>query len=204
MDKLDDVQTRSTTFIDLIRHGEPAGGRYYRGHRDDPLSDKGWRQMWDAAARQSAWDCIVSSPLRRCSGFAAALGERRGIPVHVDDRFKEVGFGSWEGRSPDEIRRVDPDGLRRFLADPAANRPAGAEPLNDFYHRVIEAWGDVLSRRPGSHPLIVCHAGVIRAVLCRVLEIPLSAMYRIQVPNAGLTRIRVEEQTPPLLVFHGA
>lgn len=35
------------TLIDLIRHGEPAGGRRYRGHGlDDPLTEKGWSQMW--------------------------------------------------------------------------------------------------------------------------------------------------------------
>ena len=34
------------TTIDLIRHGEPVGGRRYRGGRmDDPLSEKGWAQM---------------------------------------------------------------------------------------------------------------------------------------------------------------
>ena len=40
------------TLIDMIRHGEPVGGRRYRGQIDDPLSEKGWRQMWAAVA---AW-----------------------------------------------------------------------------------------------------------------------------------------------------
>jgi alpha-ribazole phosphatase/probable phosphoglycerate mutase len=29
----------------MIRHGESVGGRRYRGQLDDPLRDKGWRQM---------------------------------------------------------------------------------------------------------------------------------------------------------------
>ncbi|MEK6748901.1 MAG: histidine phosphatase family protein, partial [Pseudomonadota bacterium] len=37
-----------TTVVDMIRHGEPVGGKRYRGHRDDPLSDIGWRQMREA------------------------------------------------------------------------------------------------------------------------------------------------------------
>ena len=37
------------TIVDLIRHGEPAGGQRYRGHRvDDPLTEKGWSQMWNS------------------------------------------------------------------------------------------------------------------------------------------------------------
>ena len=42
--------------IDLIRHGEPQGGPRYRGDGiDDPLSDKGWRQMWDAVGEDAPW-----------------------------------------------------------------------------------------------------------------------------------------------------
>ncbi len=37
------------TKIDIIRHGEPIGGPRFRGHGvDDPLSEKGWEQMWNA------------------------------------------------------------------------------------------------------------------------------------------------------------
>jgi alpha-ribazole phosphatase len=71
------------TLIDLIRHGEPAGGRRYRGHGlDDPLTEKGWSQMWDAVGEFSAWQQIITSPMQRCQAFAHALGERHAIPVH--------------------------------------------------------------------------------------------------------------------------
>ncbi len=36
------------TTIDLMRHGEPIGGKKYRGQSNDPLSGKGWEQMWAA------------------------------------------------------------------------------------------------------------------------------------------------------------
>ncbi len=53
-----------TTQIDVIRHGEPVGGRRYRGHGvDDPLSEKGWQQMWKAVADRSDWQHIAA---RRC------------------------------------------------------------------------------------------------------------------------------------------
>ena len=93
------------TLIDLIRHGEPAGGRRYRGHGlDDPLTEKGWSQMWDAVGEFSAWQQIITSPMQRCQAFAHALGERHAIPVTVESRFKEVGFGVWEGLSHDEVK----------------------------------------------------------------------------------------------------
>lgn len=33
------------TRFDLIRHGEPEGGRKFRGSTDHPLSQDGWAQM---------------------------------------------------------------------------------------------------------------------------------------------------------------
>ena len=41
---------------DLLRHGEPVGGRKYRGQIDDPLSDKGWNEMRNATAKRHDWD----------------------------------------------------------------------------------------------------------------------------------------------------
>lgn len=190
--------------IDLIRHGEPVGGRRYRGQRDDPLSDEGWRQMWDAVAGRGPWDCILSSPLQRCAAFARALAERRELPVKFDDRLKEIGFGTWEGSTREQLRENDPEAFRRFVDDPLANRPPGAEPLGRFCDRVGAAWGDFIGGSTGTHGLVVAHAGVIRAILCRVLELPLASMYRIEVANASMTRVRAAPPGPPVLVFHGA
>ena len=64
------------TIIDFIRHGEPVGGRAYRGHNiDDPLSEKGWQQMRTAVADHCPWSQLISSPLLRCKDFANELAE---------------------------------------------------------------------------------------------------------------------------------
>lgn len=84
--------------IDLIRHGEPVGGVLIRGQRDDPLSDTGWQQMWTAVDGMQNWQQIVTSPLSRCAEFARELGTRLNVPVEVEERFSEIGFGEWEGR----------------------------------------------------------------------------------------------------------
>ena len=186
----------------MIRHGEPVGGRRYRGQVDDPLSEKGWQQMWTAVGDRAPWRHIVTSPLSRCREFAVALGTRHGIPVTDDPRLTEIGFGVWEGRTPDELRRDDPDILTRFFNDPVAHRPAGAEPLDQFVGRVREAWYELLDNHAGKHLLLVAHAGVIRAVISLVLEIPASNMFRIKVANAGISRIRIDPALPPTLVFH--
>lgn len=54
--------------------------------------------------------------------------------------------------------------------------------------------------------LLVGYAGVIRAVLGMVLDIPVAWVFRIAVPNPAITRIRVDgqgEAALPSPVFHG-
>ena len=94
------------TLFDLLRHGEPVGGSRYRGQIDDPLSERGWQQMWEAVDAVTCWQRIVTSPLLRCREFALQLGERLDIPVHAEARFREVGFGEWEGRTRAELEQI--------------------------------------------------------------------------------------------------
>jgi alpha-ribazole phosphatase len=191
------------TQIDFIRHGEPVGGRAFRGHHiDDPLSDKGWAQMWAAVGEQCPWTQVVSSPLSRCRAFAEALAERHGIAVAVEERLKEVGFGSWEGRSPAQVQRENPDEYVAFYTDPLHSRPPGAEPLLDFFARVRRAFEDITSSYAGGHVLVVAHAGVIRGAIAHVLQAAPQAAYRVKVQNAGLTRFRCGAQGC-VLEFHG-
>jgi alpha-ribazole phosphatase/probable phosphoglycerate mutase len=194
----------SETIVDLIRHGEPVGGRKYRGQIDDPLSERGWQQMWDAVGGHTPWGRIITSPLVRCRAFAEALAERHHLPLSEDTRFQEVGFGAWEGKTGAELRAEDPDQLRRFYADPVRARPPGAEPLEAFLARVAEALDELMQRHRGEHVLVVAHAGVIRAAITHVLEGPPAALYRIHVDNASMTRIRADQERPATVVFHGA
>ncbi len=179
------------TIIDFMRHGEPEGGRRYRGDAvDDPLSEKGWQQMWQSVGDFSGWDVIVSSPMQRCSAFADALAEKIKCSVQVDSNFREVGMGSWEGLSPQEIIERDAEEYAAFYRDPVHNRPKGCEPLDAFGKRVADGYESVLKSYAGQHVLITAHAGVIRAALGYVLHSDPVAWYRARIDNAGITRFR--------------
>jgi probable phosphoglycerate mutase len=183
------------TIIDLIRHGEPVGGRAYRGHNiDDPLSDKGWQQMRDAVGDHCPWSLVITSPLLRCKAFADELAEKHGLSVSIDERLKEVGFGEWEGKTPDELKQTRLEEYTAFYADPVNKRPPGAEDLGEFIGRVVDAYNDITAQHTGKHVLVVAHAGVMRAVIANVLYAEPLGLYRIKVNNAGITRIRIMER----------
>lgn len=175
--------------IDFLRHGEPVGGRRYRGDgADDPLTERGWQQMWASVGEQLPWSRIVSSPMQRCSVFAEALREKHSLPVHIERRFREVGVGRWEGLGHNEIEARWPEEYRAFYQDPQCNRPQGAEPLEAFGQRVKDALMELFTSHPGEHILVIAHAGVIRAALGYVLQSDPAAWYRTRVDNASITR----------------
>lgn len=192
------------TIIDLIRHGEPAGGQRYRGHRvDDPLTEKGWSQMWNSVGEYQKWTHIITSPLQRCQAFALSLSKRLNIPVIVESRFKEVGFGRWEGLSHEEVRNNRAEEFQAFITDPVNCRPEGAEPLDTFLQRVSAAYEDVIKLNQNNHYLIVTHAGVIRAIIAKTIHVAPSGLYRIKINNAGITRIRHTKTSAVLELLNG-
>jgi broad specificity phosphatase PhoE len=89
---------------------------------DDPFSERGWSQMWAAVEEPSGWTHVLSSPMWRCHGFAEAAAERYDLPLVVDERFREMNFGAWEGRRYEEVRDADPGAYHAFFRD-AVNHP---------------------------------------------------------------------------------
>lgn len=179
-----------TTNVDLLRHGEPLGGKRVRGQRDDPLNGRGWEQMW-RAARGGDWDVVVTSPLRRCAEFAMRLSAARGLPMIYEPGFKELGFGVWEGRSAAQLTVDDAQRMARFRRDPIYRQPWGAEPLHVFARRVLGAWHALLDAYPGQRVLVVTHAGVIRYLILQALGAGPGSLFQIDVPYAGRSRIEV-------------
>ncbi|MCW9013626.1 MAG: histidine phosphatase family protein [Gammaproteobacteria bacterium] len=196
----------SETRIDIIRHGEPEGGQRYRGYGvDDPLSKTGWQQMWSAVPEKASWDHIVTSPLSRCCRFAEDLADTLGVGFSIEDNLKEIGFGVWEGRTPEDIRANEGDALQRFIKDPVHNRPEGAEPLDIFAARVWQVYQQVAQQHHGQHVLMVAHAGVIRAITSKILGMPLDDVYsKLKIEYAAIATTRVPDNKDPLMVLSTA
>ena len=194
-----------TTYIDVMRHGKPVGGRRYRGNKvNDPLTEKGWDQMRAAMPEKPPWQHIVSSPLVRCLDFSKELADELQIDISVVDDMKEVGFGDWEGKTPDEITAQDSQALQLFHQDPINHRPNGAEPLETFSQRVWNAYQSIVETHAGKHVLIIAHAGVARAITANILNMSLSDVYsRLRVEYGAIICSTIDEGKPAKLVIHG-
>lgn len=197
----------TTTFFDLIRHGEPAGGHKYRGHRDDPLSEQGWQQMRSAIGKGEQWDHILTSPLLRCREFAHELAEQMNLPVTIAEGFKEICFGDWEGKTREQVEQEYGDHQANFWRDAENFPPPNAETVQAFHQRIGDAWLHWSKQMAGKKVLLVCHGGVIRMVLGHVLGLtPSNAMAGFQIPFACRSQVRLDQTefgTLSCLVKHG-
>ncbi len=187
--------TTQTTRLDLIRHGEPVGGRRYRGDRvDDPLSDAGWRQLearMQVFEAQGAadWTVVATSPLSRCRAFAEDYADKRGLPLVVDPDLREIGFGPWEGLRHAEIPARYPEQHAAFLADPVYGRPPGSEAMDAFFERVIRGLERLERAHAGGSVVIFAHAVVMRAACAWVMGAPMAAVARVETEYAAALSI---------------
>ena len=199
--------SHETTIIDIIRHGEPEGGSKYRGHIDDPLSERGWAQMRAAVEGRNEWQQIVTSDLSRCAAFADEVADSLSIPVESSAQFRELNFGDWEGMTAKEIMAKDEAALSAFWQDPHNNTPPNAELLADFQQRIDSAWDAMIGNHGGKHILLVGHAGMMRILLLKALGMSLDGFYRFDPRNATIIRIRVDSgrhgEAYSQLVFEG-
>lgn len=186
------------TTIDLLRHGEPVGGRMLRGSTDHPLSEVGWQQVTDAVMRHTVdgrlpYDAIVTSPLMRCREFALWLGEEFDLPVQVEDDLAEMHLGQWEGKTHDQVlAEGGAERMSAFWYDPTQTSPPDGEALPAFDARLADVWQQLLANPPGKHVLVVAHLFVCNGLLRQVLEQPLSRVLSMDLPYAALSRIRHE------------
>ena len=182
--------------IVLVRHASTAwSGRRYCG-RSDPWLDAAGRLAADRLAAELAAEMsgeapvdgleqgpprLVSSPRRRARQTSAAIARLAGIGrVEIDDRWREVDFGSAEGRRFDQLQARAPALAARLLGGEADIDWPDGERHRDLLARVESAWRSIIE---AAAPCIVeTHAGPMRIALALASGRPLA---EIDLPAPG-------------------
>lgn len=118
-------------FLYLLRHGETTASLTgeYCGVLDPELTHAGFQMAEDFVTAYSAlpWTALYSSPLRRAMDTAEPISEKTGLKLCLQDELREIDFGNWEGKSPEEVDREFHDEYLRWLTDPGWNAPTGGQ-----------------------------------------------------------------------------
>ena len=161
--------------LTLLAHASTEAQRAVRFPADEPLSQRGRRELGRAAAPVA--DRVVVAPERRTTETAAALGATAG----VDPALRDLDYGDWAGLAMDEVPAA---GLHEWLTDPHA-APHGGESVAALGDRVA-GWLDELA--PG-RVVAVTHPAVIRAATGYALGAGPRSFWRIDV--RPLARVRL-------------
>ena len=192
--------TLATDLI-LIRHGETDWNRELRfqGHVDVALNDTGHEQArrLGLALAQESIHHIVCSDLLRAQQTATPAAQQLGLPVIATVSLREQNFGVAEGLRADEVRSRHPRAWEDWLRFQADHGMAGGETPRQFHTRVLAALGDIAGRHAGQTVLVVTHGGVLDMVWRSALTLGLDGPRRSEIPNAGISRIRIADPAAP-------
>lgn len=183
------------TFV-LLRHGEtpltPQKRFSGSGGTDPSLSEIGREQAERAAealARRGTIQHILASPLTRTRQTAAAVAERLGIEVTVEDGLIETDFGAWEGLTFGEVRERYPDDLTKWLADPEAEPTGGGESFAATATRIAATRDKLVAAYEGRTILLVTHVTPIKTFVRLALGAPPESLFRMELSAASLSAV---------------
>lgn len=169
--------------LHLLRHGAPEIAGRMLGRTDAEPTEQGIQACLGQVAELGI-EAITSSDLRRASCAAAAIGDRLGLTVTIDPRWRELDFGDWDGLPASDI---DAAALGRFWDDPDAAPPPGGERWSALLDRVGQALGDIAP----CTTLVVAHGGSIRAAVALLCGFEQRQLWALDLPYAALLSLRI-------------
>lgn len=188
---------KTPTTIDLLRHGRVATPGLFCAPPDEPLGVTGWKQLTQATAN-GQWDAILASPSRRCHDFARQLAQRLDTPFVVEERFREMDFGTWTGQTQQALWAQYPEEIQQLWYQPLMFAAPKGELMKDFVERVHQGWAHLQTDYAGQRILVLTHAGVIRVLLAEVLQILYKRTLRFDIGYARASRICIRAERASL------
>jgi alpha-ribazole phosphatase len=180
--------------IYLIRHTRPAvpEGLCY-GRRDVPLDEAELEaRLPHIAAHLPRGMDFYSSPATRCARLAERLATATGGTLAaLDARLHELDFGDWEGRIWSQLPRAETE---RWTGDIVNVAPPNGEALIDMWQRVVAAYEAILDAAHAGgvqHVGVVGHAGSLKVLLLRTLNLPPEQYALADIAQGRVTRIDV-------------
>ena len=171
-----------TTRVRLLCHASTSAMRTSTFPADEELDAQGRQKLSALSRHLQHWDRCVTSPARRATQTAAALG----LQATIEPMLRDCDYGRWTGRSFDEVQAEEPEALAEWIKDPSA-APHGGESVVAMIARV-SAWLDRQLTTPGAM-LAITHASVIRAAIVCALEAEPRSFWHIDIAPLSLTQL---------------
>ena len=179
----------------IIRHGKTDWNVQHRlqGMTDIPLNEEGRKMARDAAIeyKDIHFEVCYCSPLIRARETAEILLEGRDIPIIVDDRLREMGFGKYEGFTDSFSVPDCPVNVLFFHPEQYTTPVEGGESLDDLFARTGEFLREVAlpQVKEGKDVLIVGHGAMNSSIICQVNHRTMAELWEVGIENCKLIKL---------------
>ena len=182
----------------IVRHGQTKWNKEKRmqGWADSKLTELGRKQakLLGESLENIEFNQVVSSPLGRTRETSKLVIGDRPVELIINDNFKEMGFGSWEGQDPEELKIKHPEVFRDLWTRADKYVPIDGESFEELQNRIIKGINQVIKDNPDGNVLIVTHGMVIQMLLLHMKGLPLNQLWHRQVVHpTSLTVIEVKD-----------
>jgi len=182
------------TSIYLVRHGQTAWNKeeIFRGRRDIPLNETGLKEAELAGEyfRGLEIDAIYSSPLSRAWQTAEKIARVRSLEVEPLDGIIDMSFGSWEGRTLEEVKKTEGELYPLWRDEPHLVQFPGGESLDEVRARSMAALGELIRSHPEKTIVLVSHRVVNKVLICAILGLDNSHFWQIGQDTTAINLIR--------------
>lgn len=161
--------------IYIVRHGETVWNekKLLQGRTDIELNDKG-RELAIITGqnlRNTHFDVVFSSPLKRAHETARLIVGDRDIPIITNDLIKEMCFGDWEGQNMSELLKDPGQDFQYFFKHPELYHPTGCgESFHELCDRASKFMTEYIEplAKTDTRVMIVAHGAINKAMMMHV------------------------------------
>ena len=184
------------TMIYFVRHGEtiltPTRKFSGTGALDPELTEDGLAQAALVAAEIAKLEpeVLIASPLQRTRQTAEAIAAATGLSPIFDEAWYELSFGTWDGKSIEEVKAEEPDAYQAWL-NSSSYRAGGGESYDDAAIRIDEALERLVAEYPGKCVVVVTHNGVIKSAVNLAIGGPNDGVFHLDAAPCSISSISI-------------
>jgi probable phosphoglycerate mutase len=150
-----------------------------QGRKDSRLTSKGVDSAIALGKRLHTVElnCIYASSSGRTMHTAQLIRGDREIPVIPTDELMEINLGDWEGKTADEISKLDSAMQKAFWESPQLYQSRTGESFYQVRDRAEAILKKIVDENASGNVLIVSHAVVVKTILSIYKDIPVEQVW---------------------------
>ena len=185
----------------IIRHAEKEKekGEFrvpHLPHQDQPISQRGReqsRKLWSYLCDKQI-SAIYVSRYQRTGQTSEYVARQLGITPVMDDRLNEIDIGVIDPMSDEEVQEKYPEFWKAYTERTADFRFPGGETGEEACRRISGFLEEKRQAHPNENVVFVTHEGLIRQLMCYIVDIPVYKRGNFYVDLCGITEITYQPE----------